>query len=428
VTYRTSSPNEGETPTLSVVKDDSLVEDPASALAACVTTFQSWLYMPDSGPLQVVLATIAANLGDGDPVWLMLVAPPSNGKTEIIGRLSDIEYVHEVSTLTEASLLSGTPNKDRAKDAKGGLLRQIGDFGVIVMKDFTSILALHKDTRATVLAALREIYDGKWTRIIGTDGGKTLHWAGKVGVIAGVTPTIDSHHSVIGSMGERFVMYRMSTEGAKQQALVRLTKGRNDREMRTEMAEALRRVADSIDHDVLNQVPSEVTAKRLMNLAYLTTRCRSAVERDNYSRDITLIPKPEGPARLAMVLLRLLNAFRAIGVAEIDAWREIEKIALDSMPEIRRQVLEHLIDKKAAMPTASVALALGYPTQTARRAMEDLAAHGVLLRNKDGGRDDLWLFEPEFRALWPRPALTEDVFANVMPSGEGLWDYKETDQ
>jgi hypothetical protein len=31
-----------------------------------------------------VAATIVADLADGEPVWLLLIGPPSGGKTEII--------------------------------------------------------------------------------------------------------------------------------------------------------------------------------------------------------------------------------------------------------------------------------------------------------------------------------------------------------
>ena len=62
--------------------------------------------------------------------------------------------------------MSRVPKKQRTGGAKGGLLRQIGAFGFISLKDFGSILSMHADGKAEVLAALREIYDGAWTRQI----------------------------------------------------------------------------------------------------------------------------------------------------------------------------------------------------------------------------------------------------------------------
>jgi hypothetical protein len=92
---------------------------------------------------------------------------------------------------------------------------QIGDFGILVMKDFGSILSMRPDAKAEVLAALREVYDGAWTRHLGTEGGRTLHWEGKVGLIFGSTGVIDAHHSVISGMGDRFLLNRMKPDPAQ---------------------------------------------------------------------------------------------------------------------------------------------------------------------------------------------------------------------
>jgi hypothetical protein len=91
--------------------------------------FQRWLYLPDTAPLDVVLAAIIANRLPGDPAWIGVIAPPSNGKTEMLEATSGLAEVFSAATLTEASLLSGTPGRERAKDASGGLLREIGEYG-----------------------------------------------------------------------------------------------------------------------------------------------------------------------------------------------------------------------------------------------------------------------------------------------------------
>ena len=151
-------------------------------------------------------------------MWLLVVGPPGGGKSEQLQGAAGLPDVHPAATITEAALLSGSPKREHAEGAKGGLLRQIGDFGIILCKDFGSVLSMHRDGRAQVLAALREVYDGSWTRHVGTDGGKTLHWEGKVGLIAGVTPTIDRHHAVMGAMGERFILFRLPEVDADEQA------------------------------------------------------------------------------------------------------------------------------------------------------------------------------------------------------------------
>jgi hypothetical protein len=78
---------------------------------------------------------------------------------------------------------------------------------ILVFKDFTSVLALHRDERGAVLAQLREIYDGRYDTTWGT--GKELHWSGRLGLLAGVTPVIDRHHGVMSVLGQRFVLLRL---------------------------------------------------------------------------------------------------------------------------------------------------------------------------------------------------------------------------
>ena len=135
----------------------------------------------------MVLAAAAAERLGGDPPWLMVVGGSGAAKTQTVAPLTGAG-AHVISTINgEAALLSGTSKRDRAKDATGGLLRQIGPRGLLVVKDFTSVLSMNRDTRALVLAALREIYDGRWSRNVGTDGGQTLTWHGRLVVIGAVT-------------------------------------------------------------------------------------------------------------------------------------------------------------------------------------------------------------------------------------------------
>jgi hypothetical protein len=118
--------------------------------------FKHWLLLRDPTPVLAVLGAVAANNLDGDPVWLGIVAPPSSAKTELLSALSTLPDVVQAATVTPAGLLSGTPKKQRDKGAKGGLLQQIGEFGILVLKDFGSVLSMHPETKTEVLAAMRE--------------------------------------------------------------------------------------------------------------------------------------------------------------------------------------------------------------------------------------------------------------------------------
>ena len=359
-------------------------------LATVITAFQKWLYLPDPTALLATLGTVAANLMEGDPVWLLLIGPPGGGKTELLQPLRSLAHVHMTSTLTEASLLSATPAKDKARDASGGLLRNIGDFGILLCKDFTSVLAMNRDTRACVLAALREIYDGSWTRHVGVDGGRTLKWQGKLGLIGACTSVIDNHHAVIASMGERFIMFRLPAIDEDKVAGRALEHQGNEPAMRKELERAVGGLFGN-KPDLPAPALDPAEKSRIVALATLAVRCRSAVERDGHTREVELIPEAEAPGRLALALSRLLAGVSAIGASRLDAWRVVSKVALDSLPALRLRVIHMLAGAAGTVDTTTIANRVRYPTQTTRRALEDLTAHGVVRRISRGpGKPDLW--------------------------------------
>ncbi len=349
-------------------------------LADCIDTYRKWLQLDDLGGLYVTLAAVVANRAKGDPVWLLLVGPPGCGKTEFLNPLIALPDSHAAATLTEAALLSGTSKKDTAEGAKGGLLREIGKYGIIVAKDFGSVLSMHRDARSGLLAALREIYDGEWTRHLGVDGGKRLHWKGKIGMIAACTPAIDSHHAVMGSMGERFVLYRIHVTNDEQHAALALAHIGREHAMRSELTEATRQV---IDNAKRIEPLSPHDNGKLVTLATFAVKCRSAVERDSRTREIEYVPDAEAPSRLVLMLGRMLAALRAIGVSDHDAWRYTVHLALDSMPALRKDVLVTLATLGESH-TKTIADQLRLPTTTVRRTLEDLTAHHIAVRTHEG--------------------------------------------
>lgn len=361
-------------------------------LTEVIACARRWLYLPDTGALEVILGAIAANRLPGDPVWILLVTPPGWGKTELLNSLTKLPEVHQVAVLTEASLLSGTPRRE-STGAKGGLLREMGGFGIMLVKDFGGILSLSRETRGPILAALREIYDGAWTRQVGSDGGRTLSWVGKCGLVGGATPTIDGHYAVMALLGERFSYYRISETEESRKATVALSHAGEESEMRLELSTLVAGLFTHMAMPTTLPALSTPESDKLVALAIFTTRCRSVVERDSYStREIQLIPGVESPTRLVKVLAELLRGLVVVGTGRKRAWELVEKVALDSMPALRQRILMKMMESREAhYLTSDLATALGYPSNTTRRALEDLSCYGVTERQSQGeGKADLW--------------------------------------
>jgi hypothetical protein len=366
--------------------------DPAPTPAVIDDTlkvFERWLLLKDHTPVLAVLGAIAANYLPGDAVWLALIAPPSSAKTEILNATATLPHVVQATSLTPAGLLSGTPKKQQAKGAKGGLLAQLGDFGILALKDFGTILSMHNETRAETMAALREVFDGQYTRHIGSDGGRTLSWKGKVGLVCASTGVIDSHYAVIGAMGDRFLFSRLAPVPGQAQLRRALDHvGNTTKQMRQELAEAVARLFAGRKSE--SRPLGEDEAERIGTAVSLVVRLRGAIERDRRTREIEAIYGAEGTARVGLALERLLAGLDTLGVERERAMQVVLSVALDSAPPLRRQAYD-CVCKYRDVETADVAIELGLPTNTTRRVLEDLAAYGLVIRRSQGqGKADVW--------------------------------------
>jgi hypothetical protein len=304
--------------------------------------FGRWLGVDyDTTVLDAVLAVAASEKLPGDPPWLMVISGPGNAKTETVQSVSAIDGAVIVSTIvSEGALLSASPRKARDKLATGGLLRKIGSRGVLVIKDFTSILSSGREMRAAMLAALREVHDGKWVRNVGTDGGQTLTWEGRLVVIGACTTAWDQAHGVISIMGDRFVLIRADSHAGRLSA-GRLAMGNTGQEieMRKEMAAA---VADLISTVVVREyLLSEDDTGRILRAANLVTLARTGVEID-YRGDVVDAHAPEMPTRFAKQLVQITRGARAIGMDREQALKLALRCARDSMPELRLTILRDL--------------------------------------------------------------------------------------
>lgn len=133
----------------------------------------------------------------------------------------------------------------------------------------------------------------------------------------------------------------------------------------------------------------ESEVSRLYSVASFASRARSGTTRDAYTREVVDVPQPEVPTRLAQVFGQLYLGMEIIGVGEQDRWKLVGKVALDSMPNIRRRTME-LTRRVMVMGSGNgnggnggvtpgmVSEGTGVSGNTARRAIEDLKIHQML--------------------------------------------------
>jgi hypothetical protein len=371
--------------------------DIPGALADVHTAYLQWFGDDyDLGVLNAVLCTAAARCLSGDPPWLLVVGGSGAAKTETIAPLAAAGAV-TVSTISgEAALLSGTPAKSRAKKATGGLLRTIGSSGLLVVKDFTSILSMNRDTRALVLAALREIYDGHWSRNVGTDGGATLTWHGRVVLVGACTTAWDSAYQVVSTMGDRFALARLrSDDGHRRQAgLQAMENVGEERSMRSGLAEVTRKLLEAAAARLDTEPEPGLTRaemESLLGLADLVTRARTPVERD-YQGSPAFAHALEMPTRFAKQLVQLARGGLLLGLDHDTALGVAARCCHDTMPPLRRIVLADVASHPDSF-TPDVAERVQIPRSTVDRTLQELQLLGLLeVQHVAYGERVRWLY------------------------------------
>jgi Domain of unknown function (DUF3854) len=346
-------------------------------LADAHATFRRWLGDDyDADTLTAMLATVAVERLTGDPVWLLVVSGSGNAKTETVQALDGVGATVTSTLTSDAALLSASPDRERTRDATGGLLRKIGNRGVLVVKDVTSILTMDRNLRGRVLAALREVYDGRWYREVGTDGGHTIAWTGRIAVVGAVTTAWDTAHTVIATMGDRFVLIRADSTTARRAAGRQAIRNTGDEvAMRAELAAAAAGVIAGMYPDPIAVTDDEIEI--LLAAADLVTLARTGVEYD-YRGDVVMAHAPEMPTRFGKQLAQIMRGGVAIGMDRADAMRLAIRCARDSMPPLRLAIVDDL----AMYPhstTSEVRKRIGQPRTTVDRQLQSLHALGALV-------------------------------------------------
>jgi hypothetical protein len=374
---------------------DQPPQHPRCTLDDVHAVFRRWFGQAyDIDAIDAVMATAAADRLAGDPLWLLLISAPGNAKTETVSSLAGAG-AHVTSTIaSEGALLSGSPRKGQNKNATGGLLRKIGNHGLLVLKDVTSILASDRNVRTAVLAALREVYDGKWERNVGVDGGKTLTWAGRITVVGACTTAWDAAHAVMAVMGDRFVLIRVDSKTGRHQAGMQAIRNTGaEPTMRAELAVAVGGLVGHIDIEP----PYELNDKeidQLIKAANIVTFSRTPVERD-YKGDPIDAHAPEMPTRFAKQLAQLVRGGLALGMRREAAMRLALRCARDSFPPLRSEILLDLA-RNPATRTVDVSKRIVKPYRTVRRELEALHTLGLLRCDEEKSVTDesktIWLY------------------------------------
>jgi hypothetical protein len=295
----------------------------------------------------------------------------------------------------EAAWLSGTKEKQRAKDSTGGLLRELGDRGCLIYLDFTTVLSKPKDEIKSTFGILRRVYDGSWDREIGGEGGRRLAWTGRIGFLGATTDAIYAHLTT--EMGERCIYFRYGKTDGYQETRRALQNG-DPEEIDYGLQSALLDFAFELDFSWSDTTPTEpldeYETNKLISIAQFSSRARAGTVRDYRTRELIGINQPEDPMRIGRQLMQMYRGMKRIGVDVDDRWQVVSKIGMDCMPQGRIECFTAIMGRKGEATTAEVAGDMRVSYIGAKRAVEDLQAHGLLeARDKNEWKMTEWTKE-----------------------------------
>ena len=392
---------------------------PKTPAQTVTSTVRKWLELPDDLLPVIPLVTVIANELNGPPVWLAVVAPSSSGKTDMLLGVATLSGVEKRSKVTPQTFASGMrPPSDTDQDPSYLMrLQQRGVF-LLVLKDFGTILNMPPLQRNPIFAQLREIFDGAYDTAYGT--GVEVDWSGKLGLLVGATTHIDAQHKLNAELGERFVYFRPAIPDSADVAMQVLKRNDDDPARKTAIAKAYQsgyRRANVILRRLRKEGKDCLAPEAYPLIAALgpfVAEARRAVKRDRnyYDSSYEVLPA-EGPARVTETL-KQIHIAATICYGDVEAANGlVRRIAIDSMPGKRRQLLCHIARSRKGVTASMVALELECHENTARRELEDLVAINFV-RKLRRAKTDIYL--PSKKLL----AYAKNIFPNESSSGVAL--------
>lgn len=353
---------------------------------------KSAFFEPDLEALRVALSVYCAHwlYLDNKPTWPLFIGIPGSGKSELIcTALSGLEGVIVSSEITPHTFISGAGENLHGCSLLKQMLPLPGNgnhnvartHGILVFKDFTSIMELRPDNRSMISAQMREIWDGIYDPHKGVRAGT---WEGKLTIQAVVTPAFENAWGLKRSLGERFTSWRTKTGDG-----IGMAKAMLRQQHHLTIAKRTRELTRSVMPTSYHQPPlmSESFHHVIAHAAQYAAILRAHVERDTYPpRRIIGGVQHEAPTRLAMAMAQIASGHAYLRGSQTVEGSDVDlalKAAEHCVPRTRQMImavigendtLRHLVVKESGLPESTVSW-----------ITEELDALGAIVIGEDNG-------------------------------------------
>jgi hypothetical protein len=368
---------------------------PPKSIDESYKVFHKWLLMKDNELLDVIFGTVLANRLQGDPVWMFIVAPPGGTKSAPLMRLAGCAGIETLSSLTPATLISG-----HSLGGSDPSLIPLLDQKTLVIKDFTVIMGLPAAERDEIQSILRDAYDGECKRVFAN--GVTRSYKSKFGIIAGVTPAIETFADENTRLGERFLRWRnwLPVDWTTRKKYIERAMANTafDDQMHMELSGAAKRILLA---DYTNRIP--VLDKRISNIIvcisdWISTM-RGTILRDKFRHNALYKPAPELGTRICKELTKLFTGVAMLhGKIDNSCFAVIKNVAKSSVNTRYLDIMKFMFSKGIDRPysTKELQSAIGLAMDTVSIVLDDLLLLKVLSKTADG---QTWKLNKDFLRL-----------------------------
>ena len=367
-----------------------------------IKVFSEFVSWPEYDIIPIVLGTCIANLGDGDAVFLLLVGPPSSGKTELIRGFYGLPGFYELSKVTEHTFISGFIEKGKKKGSDNSLLVRLtkDNKRVVMIKDLTTLLTMNPNVRTGVFSQLREIADGYCSTPFGT--GEDVRWKGKLGFIAGVTGAIDESFSMRQSLGERFLQVKIGRINQQKAAEKAAMYSGMEEAFRDSINKEIGAFMEAVDTEAIPLIETEPEAEeKICSAARFLSMARTGVSRDRMTKILLALPETEGSAR---IIRQLTHMGRGIclcfdkSAINQEIYKFIRRVVRDSIPAIREQCIYRMwkdeLNGGSKQTTSALSESLNHSKAAIWTWLEDLKDVGLITKTMQG-KEALWSLSAE---------------------------------
>ena len=326
--------------------------------------YKKWLHLEDDNRVDIMMACALSKKFEGTPIWMIIVGPSGDGKTEMIRALEGMDDIKKIQQLTENTLISGNPKVD---DLAPNL-----DEKIMLITDFASILSLKAYKKRELWAQLRNLYDGEAYKNTGA-GTEAEYDDIRTTMLACSTPAIDNQILIHQDLGTRELIYRTNGAGVKEKQLMALENEEKENKMRRELKEVVHGFLK--DRELKDIEITDDIRDFIIEQAEYLSKMRAAASYDSTSGELRKDVDVEVPTRLVKQFKRLYICLRSLDEDYPDerAKKIIKHVVESSCFQLRVKT-KKLLGKEnpEELTTSKVAEKLQIGKKTAKRHLNAL--------------------------------------------------------